>query len=106
MFDMKEYHKKWQKENREKANFYSKKYYEKHKNKIKETQRKYRENNVEKIKEYRKKSHSKFLETHNWSKYCNERRRIKVEKLREQGVINAWAVVNGKEPKYKENKDE
>ena len=41
-----------------------------------------------------KKAMKKFQETHNWSKYVLKQKHKRVKKLREEGVINAWNVVN------------
>ena len=80
-----ESHKKWQQEN---------------KDKVAEYNRNWRKNNPEKAKENDKRTHQKFIETHNWVKYCDERRKARVQRLREQGVKNPWSVINGKEAKY------
>ena len=100
MFDKKAYMKKWQQENKEKVNAYARNYYCKNKEKVKEKIKGWRENNLDKVKEYNKKGYEKFIKTHNWNKYVNERRKARVQRLREQGVKNPWAVINGKEAKY------
>lgn len=41
-----------------------------------------------------KKEMKKFQETHNWSKYVLEQKHKRVKKLRKDGVLNAWNVVN------------
>ncbi len=41
-----------------------------------------------------KKEMKKFQETHNWSQYVLEQKHKKVDKLRKEGVLNAWNVVN------------
>lgn len=96
----KEYHKKWQQENKDKVNSYSRNYYHRHKEKVKEIQNKWRKNNPDKAKANDKRSHQRFIETHNWSEYVTERKKARVEKLREQGVKNPWSVLNGREAKY------
>ena len=64
---------------------YYKKYYQKHKKEMTENSKRWGENNKEKKYQIIQKS-----------------RRKRVEKLREQGITNAWNVVlYGKEPKYK-----
>ena len=82
--------------------------------------KKYCENNKEKVKQIHHEyylKHKEYLHQKNleWIKNNKERfinsvnksRRKRVEKLREQGVKNAWAVVNyHQEPKYKETKNE
>ena len=84
----KEYMREYRKKNREKMNEYARKYYEEHK---------------EEIGEKNKKHHAKFIENHNWSEYCSNVRKKRVERLREEGCINAWSVVTkGDKPKYKE----
>ena len=60
-------------------------YYLNHKEKIKENNNKWRANNKKKVVELVAKS-----------------RRKRIDRLRAEGVVNAWSVVNyGKEPKYK-----
>lgn len=95
---------------------YHKKYYQENKEKIKERTAKWREDNkeyhIQKSNEWlkahpetRTKNIEKFKETHNWSEYCQNSRRKRVERLREQGCTNAWSVVvKGDEPKFKEEK--
>lgn len=42
----------------------------------------------------------KFKETHNWNEYCYASKLKRIERLKEQGVINPWSVANnGEEPK-------
>ena len=45
----------------------------------------------------------KFQETHNWSKYCGERRKERINRLIDNGCLNPYAVVNGAKPKYINN---
>ena len=102
-----ESHRKWQQENKEKVREYNRKWQQENKEKMYEANKRWRKNNPEKVKEIEKRTHQRFIETHNWSKYVSERRKARVQRLREQGVKNAWAVViNGKEAKYREEKDE
>lgn len=79
---MLEYTKNWY--NSEKGKQWKKEYWQKNKEKLYEQQRK-----------YQKKNSKRF------SQLCQESRRRRVERLRAEGCINAWAVVNGAEPKYK-----
>lgn len=119
------------KENKEKTQGYNKQYYEKHKDKLKEYNKQYYAahkdevllkhkiwcaNNKEKVraavKKYRqlhpevgKAAINKFRAKVNWTEYCAQKRKERVEKLKAQGVINPWKVVAKKEePKYKDNK--
>lgn len=79
----------------------SKEYYETHKEKCIEYRRKYYQEHKEQYRECCRKSYQKFKNKVNWSKYCGECRKRRVEKLREQGVKNPWSVVvKGAEPKY------
>lgn len=74
MFDRKTYEKE-----------YDKKYYQEHKEYIDKRNREWRKNNKDKV-----------------LKSIYKSRKKRVEKLREQGVSNAWnVVVNGVEPRYK-----
>lgn len=102
----KEYHKKWQQENKDKVAEYSRKWRQENKEKAKEMKRNWRKNNPEKVKEIDKRSHQRFIETHNWSEYVSERRKARVQRLREQGIKNPWSVINGREAKYRDEKDE
>lgn len=95
-----ESHRKWQQENKDKVAEYSRKYRLNNLEKVKEINRNWRKNNPDKAKANDKRSHQRFIETHNWSKYVSERRKARVQRLREQGVKNAWSVINGKEAKY------
>lgn len=97
----KEYMREYRKKNREKMNEYARKYYEQHPGIKKEYARKYYQEHKEEIDEKNKKHHAKFIETHNWSEYCSNLRKRRVERLREEGCINAWSVVaKGDKPKY------
>ena len=95
-----ESHKKWQQENKDKVAEYNRNWRKNNPEKAKEINRNWRKNNPEKAKENDKRTHQKFIETHNWVKYCDERRKARVQRLREQGVKNPWSVINGKEAKY------
>lgn len=115
---------------KEKINEYHREYYAKHKEKIKEQRKKYyqnnkemhlakskkwKDNNKEKVREYSreymkqhpeigKKCSDNFKAKHNWYEYCKEARKRRAERLKAQGITNPYAVINGAEPKYKENK--
>lgn len=106
MLDKNEYQRKWQRENKEKVAGYNKKYRETHKEKVKEIAKNWRLKNIDRVKEINKRSHIKFKETHNWSEYCDERRKARAERLMAQGIKNPWAVMNGGKPKYKEKENE
>lgn len=109
-----EYAREYYKKNNEKIKESKRKYYENNKEKFKEWNKKWREENIEKYREnrriynnehpeYRKKSLEKFKEKNNWSEYCSQKRKERVERLRKQGCTNAWSVVTkGAEPKFKE----
>lgn len=93
------YSKEYYQSHKEQYREYNKKWIEKNKKKFKESQQKwYREHKEEiykKQREYQKANKKRF------SELCQNSRRRKVQKLREQGVTNAWAVaVKGEEPKY------
>ena len=77
-----EYTKNWY--NTERGKQWKKEYWQKNKEKLYEQQRK-----------YQKKNSKRF------SQLCQDSRRRRVERLRTEGCTNAWAVVNGAEPKYK-----
>lgn len=65
--------------------------------------RKYYQKNKDKFKEYNSKHYQTSKEQR--KKYIakqNEWRHKKVEKMREQGIINPWSVMSGAEPKYSE----
>ena len=94
----------------------SRKYREKNKELIAERQRKYYEEHPERKKELNesrknyarehkeeaKRNIETFKQKHNWVQYCAERRKARVERLKAEGVINAWEVcTKGAEPKYK-----
>lgn len=99
----KSYWKEYYQKNKEKLREKYRKYYYEHPEKIAEYQKRYREKNRDKLNKYildwKEKNRGRYM------KDIKIARRKKVDKLREQGVINAWNVVNyGKEPKYKEGK--
>lgn len=93
---------------------YNKKYYETHKEQCKSYSKKWRENNLEYCKEYahkyweenkeklyRQQREYQKANKKRFSELCQNSRRRRVEKLRTNGVKNAWAVViKGDEPKY------
>lgn len=96
----------------------NKKYYQDHKEEYRKNQKKWNEKNKERLKEI----HHNYYETHKeqikeqnkkwrkenskkYTKLCNESRKRRVERLRSEGVTNAWNVVTkGATPKYKEVK--
>jgi len=100
MFDKKAYMKRWQQEHRDKVVENSRKWREKNPDKVRASIKKWRVNNIDKVRELDKKNHKKFIENHDWVQYCAERRKARVQRLREQGVKNPWAVIKGKEAKY------
>lgn len=70
----------------------------------KEYLREYYQKNKDKFKKYNKEHYQTSKEQR--KKYVaqqNEWRHKKVEKMREQGIINPWSVMLGKEPKYSED---
>lgn len=93
---------------------YSKEYYENHREQYKEYNRKWREKNKEYCKKhaheyyeenkeevYRKQREYQKANKKRFSELCQNSRKRKVEKLREQGIKNAWGVVaRGEEPRY------
>ena len=99
---------------------YNKKYYEEHKEKFKESTANYRKQNSEKIKEYNKdyfqknkeKMYKKQKEWRNknkdkWIKCICDSRRKRIERLKEEGVINPWSVVTkGAKPRYKKERQD
>ena len=102
-FDKKEYMKEYYKKNREKINENHRKYYEQNKEKLKETSHNYYVKNKDKMrdsnKEWIKNNKQRFREL------CYKSRKKRADNLRQQGVINAWNVVNkGDKPKYKVGK--
>ena len=100
---IKEQQKKWVEKNKDKIKEYRKKYYEEHIEKSKELNE-YRKKYAREHKEQAKQNIKKFQEKHDWVKYCADRRRARVERLKAQGVTNAWMVVTKSvEPKYKNN---
>lgn len=109
----KEYQKQYRLEHKDKYKEYNKKWYQSHKEERKEYNKKWRENNIERAREIcreylkkhpelNKKSYENFKATHNWSEYCKEARKRRIERLKAQGITNPYAVINGAEPKYKE----
>lgn len=94
----------------EKQREYNRRYYKRHKEELDERtkqwykdhpewKKEYYQKNKEKIdassKRWREKNKDKFI------KLCQESRRRRVERLRADGVTNAWSVViKGEEPKY------
>ena len=89
---------------------YMKEYYKKNKKKLDEYTKEWRRNHPEEVKQYWKDNKEKlYQQNRKWQKanskrfsqLCCESRRRRVEKLKAQGITNAWAVINGAEPKYK-----
>ena len=94
---------------------YMRKYYQEHKEEITKRRKEWAKEHPEWSKEYYQKNKDKFNKyTKNWINKseenkkrfinsCNESRRRRAERLREQGCKNVWSVINHKaEPKYKE----
>lgn len=93
---------------------YSKEYYQKNKEKFRNWSKKWRENNLDRCNEYAREYYQKNKEEiyvkqreyqkknkERFSELCQNSRRRRVSRLREQGVKNAWAVVTkGEEPRY------
>ena len=105
------YFRKYRKEHAKEIKEYQRKYYENNKDKVLERNRIYKGKDPEKWKkytsEYNKKhpeygirSHEKFIETHDWTKYCSEARKRRADKLKEQGITNPYHYMNGGDPKY------
>ena len=91
---------KWFNKNKEKVMEYNKKKKKKNREKMLQYGRDY----AQEHKEQAKKNIETFKKKNDWSKYCAERRRERVERLRAEGVTNAWAVcTTGAEPKYKKD---
>lgn len=86
----------------EKQREYSRRYYEKHKDKMKEYNKNYmkkwRAEHLQEYNEYQNKYYHK--NSSSLKEYNNNWRKKKVEQLREQGVMNPWEALNGKEPRY------
>lgn len=77
------------KKNDDKIKKYNKQYYKKNKEKILEKQKEWKNNNKEKLVMYATKSRNK-----------------RIERLKEEGVINPWGVVmRGSKPKYKKESE-
>lgn len=91
---------------------YMKKYYQEHKEEMLENKKKWLEKNPDYTKEYWKKNKDKLYEQQRkyqkknkkrFVELCNASRKRRVERLKEEGCTNPWAVVSaGKEPKYRE----
>lgn len=91
-----EYMRKWTAKNKEHLKEYRRKQKEEHPEKYKE----YYQNHKEQIYAY----NTKWRKNHKkqFTKLVSDARRRRVERLREQGCINAWSVVTkGDEPKFK-----
>lgn len=113
---LKEYRKQYREQHRAKFQEYNKKYYDAHKDELLLKHKIWRANNKEKVRAIVKKYHqshpevgkaaiNKFRAKVNWSEYCGQKRKERVERLKAQGVINPWKVITKKEePKYKDNK--
>lgn len=51
--------------------------------------------------ESQKRAMENFKKKHNWSEYCSQARKKRIERLKEEGVLNPYDVAsNGSEPKY------
>lgn len=97
---------------------YHKEYYQKNKEKIKERAKQWKKDNKEKhsehCKKYRethkeavKKNMEDFKAKHNWSEYTVNSRKRRFERLKAEGVKNAWDVILKKaEPIFEEVEDE
>lgn len=100
MFDRKEWRKKYYQQHKEQEKANNKKWYKDNIEKVKENHHNYYIKNKEKLLE-----NNKIWQENNKEKYIksiSQSRKKRVEKLREQGVSNAWDVVNfGKKSKYK-----
>ena len=82
----KEYNKKWNEKNKEKVRESKHNYYLKNKDKIEAMNKKWRKENKKR-----------------WIQLLSGCRKRRVERLRSEGIINAWGVVNkGEEPKHLE----
>lgn len=114
--DRSEYYKKYREKNEERIREYDKRYYEKNKDRLRENQERWLKNNPNWKKEYYQKNKEKLdNKNKNWQKnnkkrfteLCNQSRKRRVERLREEGVKNPWAVVNkGAEPRYENNNNQ
>lgn len=115
LYKLKEYHKKYYLEHKEKYNerskkdyqerkeFYNelgKKYYQEHKEELKKRHKEYYEKHKEIIKDQTKtwKQNNKKR----WVEICSNNRKKRVERLKKEGCINPWSVIRGYEPKYKQ----
>lgn len=97
---------------KEKISKYNREYYEKNKEKIRKWQYEYYVKNEEKMKEYRKKYYQEhkeelnkksreYIKTHKeaYVKSIMESKKRRAERLRQEGVINPWSVINKGAPK-------
>lgn len=94
---------------------YRKEYYEKNKEKFHQQMKEYRDKNIDKLKKYQKKYFQENKEQiyekqkewrsnnkEKWIKSLADSRKRRIERLKEEGVTNPWAVVTkGSKPKYK-----
>jgi hypothetical protein len=116
MFDKKEWGKEYRLKNKEKIQEYNRNYYlnnkEKQKEKQKERMHNYYLNNKEKTKKYNReyylahkeelaKKNREYIKNHRdlFVKSIMESKKRRVERLRAEGVSNAWNVVNYGHPK-------
>jgi hypothetical protein len=103
--DKKKYNKKYYEEHREQFREYNRKWCEKNKDKVKEYQRKHYQKNKDSLYENNRKWQKE--NSKRFSKLCSDSRKRRVEKLRSEGVKNAWAVViRGAKPKYASNNNQ
>ena len=100
----------------EKQKEYMRRYYQGHKDELREKKKQKRHENLEEYRERARKYYKEHKDvvygyqkkwiSKNRKKFadlCHESRRRKVERLRAEGVTNAWCVVvTGDTPKYKE----
>ena len=110
------YYRNYRTKHKDKMTEYRKKYYEENKDKELENKRRYYEKNKERFREYGRNHYANNKERYklNLLKRCEREgvtptqivqksKKKRVEKLRSEGCINAWCVVNRKHaPKYKE----
>lgn len=108
-----EYQKRYREKNKERIKEYQKKYYAKNKEKLDERSKQWHRDNPDYKKEYYQKNkelvdaRNKEWQKKNKKRYielCNESRKRRVERMRAEGIKNAWDVINkGVKPKYAYN---
>lgn len=107
------YQREWARKNKDKIREYHRNYYATHKEALIQASKKFRENNPNWSKEYYEKNKKEIYERQSVYRKQHSRaislsvmksKRNRVAKLREQGVKNAWGVVNyHQEPRYKKD---